>query len=439
MDIQEWKTKNNKSRRYTHFDEKVSLDRIWDYISDKNKIKRHGFYPFIHYTLSYVKYNKKEGTKEKKREICYSAHIDRFIYQYYGFKINRVYNERLREDNIDEAVIAYRDNLHKNNIHFAKQAIDFIRSSDHCYIMIGDFSNFFDKLDHVYLKKMLCDLLKVEELPPDYYAVYKNITRYSTWDLRDLLDLNGMPLNEKGIREFNNLNVALPLQHFKKYKRQYVKPHKELYGIPQGSAISAVLSNVYMLEFDKKISDFVKQNNGLYMRYSDDFIIVIPEVSCDKYKDKLTFIHTVIKSIPHLDLQPDKTQLYQYSNKEITSCNEDFLINVKNRSNSIDYLGFAFNGREVRLRDKTVSKYYYRMYRKLKTIVKNNGYTKNRRRISCKNIYLKYSIKGANIGKGNFISYVKRAEQIFVDERAIVLVSNRHMQKIRKRLKKINV
>ncbi len=436
MDIQEWKFKN-RSRRYTHFDEKVSLDRVWDYISDPNKIIKHGFYPFIHYTLSFVKYNKFEGTKEKKREICYSAHIDRFIYQYYGYKLNQVYYERLKQDGIEEAVIAYRNDLHKNNIHFAKQAIDFIRAADQCYVMIGDFTNFFDKLDHVYLKKMLCDLLKVKELPSDYYAVYKNITRYSIWDLKDLLDLRGMQLNEKGIREFNDLKVALPLDLFKKHKKQYVKRHKEVYGIPQGSAISAVLSNVYMLEFDRKINDFVRENNGLYMRYSDDFIIVMPKVSCDTYKSKLDYIRTVVKSIPLLDLQPEKTQLYQYSNREVTSCNEDFLVNIKNRRNLIDYLGFTFDGKEVRLRDKTVSKYYYRMYRKLKTIVKNNGYTKNGHRISCKNIYLKYSIKGANIGNGNFISYVKRAERIFGNEEAIGKISKRHMQKIRKQLKKI--
>lgn len=35
-------------------------------------------------------------------------------------------------------------------------------------------------------------------------------------------------------------------------------------------------SNIYLIDFDKKINDYVKANNGLYRRYCDDLIIVIP-------------------------------------------------------------------------------------------------------------------------------------------------------------------
>ena len=45
--------------------------------------------------------------------------------------------------------------------------------------MIGDFTDFFDNLNHVYLKKQLCDLLSVNRLPDDFYAVYKNVTHFS--------------------------------------------------------------------------------------------------------------------------------------------------------------------------------------------------------------------------------------------------------------------
>ena len=58
MDLYEWKTKNANARKYAHFDEKVSLDKVWDYISDPTNIVKHGFYPFIHY--------------EKKFNIIYS-------------------------------------------------------------------------------------------------------------------------------------------------------------------------------------------------------------------------------------------------------------------------------------------------------------------------------------------------------------------------------
>lgn len=56
--------------------------------------------------------------------------------------------------------------------------------------MIGDFTNFFDNLDHQYLKQQWCSLLQVSQLPADHYAVFKNITKYSKWELDDLLELN---------------------------------------------------------------------------------------------------------------------------------------------------------------------------------------------------------------------------------------------------------
>ncbi|OAB33136.1 hypothetical protein PMSD_15600 [Paenibacillus macquariensis subsp. defensor] len=100
-------------------------------------------------------------------------------------------------------------------------------------------------------------------------------------------------------------------------------------------------------------------------------------------------------------------------------------------------MGFTFDGKTIMIRDKTVSKYYYRLYRKLKTITKNKGYTKKGNRISSENVYLKYSIKGSRVGKGNFISYVKRAERIFDNEKAIGRVAKNHMQKIRRRLNRV--
>ena len=40
MDLYEWKTKNANARKYAHFDEKVSLDKVWDYISDPTNIMK---------------------------------------------------------------------------------------------------------------------------------------------------------------------------------------------------------------------------------------------------------------------------------------------------------------------------------------------------------------------------------------------------------------
>lgn len=438
--LSDWKEKNKGRRSYAHFDNRVSLNEVWDYIRIPENIVTHGFYPFIHYVQSFHKYSSNEGIKQKEREICYSAHIDRCIFQYYGYKLNQLYNERVKVDGINTVAIAYRDELKKNNIHFAKEAIDFIRKAKECYIIIGDFTKYFDNLDHKYLKEMLNELLKTKCLPVDYYAVYKNITKYSTWDMKSLLDLNKLPDNQTGIKDLNKLNRVLSLDQFKKNKKLYVKPHKEHYGIPQGSAISAVLSNIYMLEFDKAINDYVYNNNGLYMRYSDDFIIVLPKGSAKDYanvfKKHFNHINTIINETPRLDLQEEKTQLFEFKNNSICSCNELVFESGKNGKNFLNYLGFTFDGNIVTIRDKTISKYYYRMYRKIKNIVKKGGVTKNHNRINYRNLYENYSIKGALIekGKGNFITYVKRAEKIFGDNEGISRGTKKHMQKIKKRL-----
>lgn len=443
MELSDWKKKNGTKRNLAHFDAKVSMNQVWQYINNPQKVASHGFYPFIHFTLSFRKFDSSniDKFKMKTREICYSAHVDRYIYQYYGFKLNQLYNERLKRDKIENAVIAYRDNLHKNNIHFAKEAIDFIKKQHECYIIIGDFTKFFDTLDHQYLKNMICDLLGTDKMPADFYAVYKNITKYSTWSREALLSINGLENKRKDLIAFNQLERAISPEKFKELKKKYIRPNKNRFGIPQGSAISAVFSNIYMLQFDRAVNDYVTDNDGLFMRYSDDFIIILPTKTREYFKQQFQHISSLIESVPNVQLEPEKTQIFKYSRGTLNSCNEDVLKNVKNSKNFMNYLGFTFDGRNVSIRAKTISKYYYRLYRKLKTIVRSNGITKKRNKISCKNIYAQYSIKGASVGRehqeGNFITYVTKAERVFVGEKAVSLVKQRHMQKIRKQLKKI--
>lgn len=449
MELEQWKEKNKKAKHYTHFDEKISLTNdVWKYISNPENIKKHGFYPFIHYKKVFKKYKKENGIgiiKEKSRDLCYSAHIDRYIYSYYSYLLNQKYNTYSQEYNINEVAVAYRDNLKKNNIHFAKIAFDYIRKSEKCFIIIGDFSDFFGSLEHNYLKKRICDILKVSSLPDDYYAVFKNITRYSTWELTALLELNRLKNTQSDIMIFNSKRKALNKEDFKKYKSKYIKKYdkNKSVGIPQGSAISAVLANVYMIKVDEDINNLVRKHNGLYMRYSDDFIVVIPKMSEKNFKDIYENITTIIKSVPNLILQPEKTQIYKYKEKNLFSCNSLFLKDVPDKKNELNYLGFTFDGKEVTIRDKTITKYYYRMYKKMKTIVKNRRYTRKGNKISCKNLYEKYSIKGAKLKnpkeykKGNFLTYVQKAQRIFGKNEPINRKTKRHMLKIRRVLDKI--
>ena len=131
--------------------------------------------------------------------------------------------------------------------------------------------------------------------------------------------------------------------------------------------------------------------------------------------------------------------MYYYNEGELA--NRDSLIDGRaNDKNIIDYLGFSFDGRNISLRDKTLSKYYYRMYKKADTVVKLRGVSPKGNIISNKNLYKTYSLKGAKggqISKGNFLSYVKSCKKVFGANEKVGKVLNTHYGKIRKRLKGI--
>ena len=151
--------------------------------------------------------------------------------------LNEQYNQRVIADKISDSAVAYRTDLHKSNVHFSKIAFDYIRSHTPCYIVVGDFTHFFDRLDHKYLKRQLCNLLECNSLPSDYYAIFKNITKYSTWNLESLLSLNNLPDSRSGIKKLNSYEQVLTPQQFKQYKIDNVLPHNQSYGIPQGLSL----------------------------------------------------------------------------------------------------------------------------------------------------------------------------------------------------------
>lgn len=426
-------TVKRSKKPYAHFDLRTDVGKQKNYISDPHKVATHGFYPFIHYQIKIVKFSKAKGPREKTRDICYAAHIDRCIYQYYSFMLNELYNERVQIDGTSDVAVAYRTDLHKSNIHFSKRAFDFIKRLGKCYVMIGDFTHFFDNLDHDYLKRQWCSLLKCDSLPDDHYNVFKNVTAYSKWELTDLLTLNGFSDDWAGRKSLNSqLRVITPTQF--KENRSHIVKNTDNYGIPQGSPISAILANVYMLEVDKLINDMVLSFGGMYMRYSDDFIIILPDVAELNVADIFEKIHALLKFAPRLTLEQSKTQYFHYSNGALENCGKKFHPEADGSSRFINFLGFTFDGEKVSIRSKTISKYYYRMYRKAKNIANAGGYTPAGKHISCVNLYRRYSERGADGKPGNFLTYVSRAEREYGAGEAITRDTKRHMQKIRKAL-----
>ena len=411
---------HNDTKPYAHFDLRVSLSMpsIRKYVMDRTKIVTHSFYPFIHFEKKNSRYGKK-GPK-KPRELYYCSHLDRCVYQRYAFLLNCQYNIWACKNNIDDVAIAYRDNLGKNNIDFAKDAFDAIRSFPQCFILVGDFTNFFDNLEHQYLKKMMCEVLGVERLPQDYFSVFKNITRFSSWDWKDIVKAAGENIAERGVRKkINSKETVLTKEQFQKNKKD-IKKNISGVGVPQGSPISAVLSNIYMIKFDKDIKRYVTSKGGIYMRYSDDFIIVLPYERDAEIADFTSYIFSYVESMKGLiDLQKEKTSCYTY---------KDEVIYEGDQPSSINYLGFLFDGKNIRIRPRAITKYYYRMRRKANTIGRSNWTSSKGRRISAKELY---SIYSRNDEKQTFIDYARKAKGILKlnDQEANALIKH-HKRKI---------
>ena len=414
--------KHSDTKPYVHFDKRVSLrmPSIRRYVLSSRNITTHSFYPFIHFQKKNSRFGKK-GPK-KPRELYYCSHLDRCVYQRYAFLINYYYNIWAKENGIDNIAIAYRDNLAKNNIDFAKAAFDAIKDFQKCFIFVGDFTNFFDNLNHQYLKRMICKVLNMERLPDDYYAVLKNITRFASWDWKDLVKAADENILERGIRtKLNQKPTILTKKQFQDGKK-FIKKNCSDVGVPQGSPISAVLSNVYMIEFDSALNDFVSNNHGIYLRYSDDFIIILPYEDNEKIDIFRNSITSFIDSKNNLvDLQKEKTSCYVY--------NESNLFHYPTwKASSINYLGFLFDGKNIKIRPRAITKYYYRMRRKARTIGLSKGISSKGKRISAKNLYSIYS-KGGD--KQTFIDYAAKAkrELHLIDPEAEALIK-RHKEKI---------
>ena len=445
------KNKKNilKNKNYVHFDNrKKPTYSILKQVSDREWVSKHAFYPFLHFQIKFNKYtyNKKENKRIKKiktRDIYYSAHIDRYIYQYYANELNDNYNTIAKEIGINKVSLAYRNNLNgKCNIHFAKKVIDFISKQEKAFIYVEDFSNFFDNLNHVYLKEKICEALKVNKLPKEHYAIFKNITNFSYIEKEDILNYKG--LKRKELNKLDRIfDTAEEFRYFKKINN-HLKKHKdtekvmEKIGIPQGTPISAVYANIYMIDFDKKINDFVTSKKGIYCRYCDDIIIVIPlqeeKSEYEIYSKYIKKIKEIEESIPNLDINEEKTSTFIFK--------EDKIIGIGNTNeNHISYLGFYYDGKCLRIREKSLFKYYTRMYEKTRVSAKYS--VKYGRKVFRKRLYKLYSHLGEKPRKneyGNFLTYAKRADKVFgrdnLYDNKINSQIKRHWEKLQKSLNK---
>lgn len=267
-----------KPRTYKHFD--VPIGSAWATALTADQVASHSWSPLMHWIKETPRYRKNDNgvmeLKIKPRDIMHASHRDACILSKYSHDLTRRLDDWYAANGLHEVVIAYRS-LGKSNYHFSAIAQDYVRAHHTVEAMCFDVTGFFDNIDHKRLKRRLKWLLGIDDLPDDWHRVLRSVTRYSHVSKADLKahPVFGKRLKQRG--------ADRPLATIKELKAAGIPVHTNSAGIgvPQGTPISASLSNLYMVDFDTAMKALADEHSALYQRYSDDILIVCPPDCAD--------------------------------------------------------------------------------------------------------------------------------------------------------------
>jgi Reverse transcriptase (RNA-dependent DNA polymerase) len=377
---------NKDMKRYPHFDADISIEKANALVHSPDLVSKNAFFPFIMYEKKWQPFRSKVPKPEKKsRFIRYAARKDAYILAYYRSLLSSRYENRLVELSISDCPIAYRkikkslnSEAGKCNIDFAAEVFDKVSELQNCVFIALDISKCFESLDHSRLEAIWNDLLETTELPKDHAAIFKNITKYSYVEKEELFrklnffgpkNKNGkivdgyyisyedMPRKLCSNKDFKNLVAG-------GNSPSIIKQNKESYGVPQGAPISDLLANIYMIEFDVFAQKIAQVEGGIYRRYSDDILLVLPIGITKAFEIEASLISEIGRYGDQLKIKDSKTCIVKFH-----AVGNDLgfeHIKGKQGKNGAEYLGFRFDGKSVFLRDSTVSGLFRKMARSAK-------------------------------------------------------------------------
>lgn len=437
----------HKTRSYLHFDKPFSRNAAENLVHDPARVTSHSFYPFISYFIKTSKIRKERdeaGVRKvvrkppKPRPIKIASHADAAIFSYYAQLLADQYEAALEIDGISSCVAAFRSGR-GTNMDTASDVLHF--TSEPHYILTFDIEGFFDNLDHFILKNAWRHLLQANRLPADHFALFKALTCYAEVDRTELYRLLGISVHnskQSHLEPAERRTTVCSAAEFRDLRSSHpslIRRNSTGKGIPQGSPISAFLSNVYMRSFDRAVTQRITQEGGLYRRYCDDIAIVLPQTS--HYQDVESFVCSEIQKL-ELSINADKTKRAAFP----VTGEEDVQA-------SIQYLGFTKDQQKILIREGSINRYYGRMRRAVR-LTKRSRIKCNRRsgqnlQLRTAKLYRQYSylIRRKSKAKkfvqhdhiGNFITYSHKAAHKLKSPEIKRQIKN-HWAKLRGEIKK---
>lgn len=410
------KRNNNLNRSYLHIDNRLTLGEFVKFYSEDFSVKTHEYMPLLSYIKEFRRFvHRNDINKAKKqRLLSYASHKDAFLYSWYGFQLNELYEKRLTKLGLSDCIIAYRssslNHKPKDTISSAIDIYQTIIDNAPCVAIALDVSKFFPTISHSRLKLMWTKLLGVDRknMSEEHFRAYKSLIRFSHIDIDKAVQ--ALKIDKSKI---NTLNRLCTTQNFRTILNPLIEENPKLNlnsGIPQGTPISGILSNVALLEFDEKLNEFVKSINGHYRRYCDDIVVICK----DSYKSRLLSKVKKLLKAESLQVNSDKTEIIKFEK----SSNKNAIRGYKEPFNNkiekpLQYLGLTFDGEKIVMRPSTISRYMRKMkgivrkYKNLEIKRFKNAKQNNKNYkpiLKKKKIYKLYS----HLGSRNLISYAGR-------------------------------
>lgn len=363
-----------------HFDAVLSRSEAEEIASNPSLVASHAFMPFLQRIERWTQHAQKgtslQDVKRKERKIRYACRCDSYIFSYYRNILNKFYEQELDRLELRSCVTAYRKiptgngRSGKCNIHFAKEAFGHIQAQGNCLVFALDIKQFFENLDHTHLKQVWWRLLGKPKqrngnhlLPEDHFSVFKAVTSYSYISMEDAyktLGYIGNITTQGGKTRIGYLvkRKEFPKQicsgkQFREKLASKIEQNSDPFGIPQGSPISDLLANMYLLDFDNAINTLVLSMGGTYRRYSDDILLVLPTDRTDVQSMLAKVLQILNSNAPRLALKDKKTQVYRY--RQVNGIQENDKLIAAKGSDGLEYLGFRYDGERIYLRNSTVS------------------------------------------------------------------------------------